>query len=98
MRARIFDDTVVAAFDRPIAGNRNDRMRVDTGGYRCCGHRLKDRVVWRHAEQAARPEIVRVNLEVAGIARKFDAGADDAQWKSKESAQELGDRIFGKVA
>jgi hypothetical protein len=98
MRARIFDDIVVAAFDRPIAGNRDDRMRMDTGGNRCCGHRLEDRVVWRHAKQTARTQVARVDLEVAGIARKFDAGADDAQRESKKPAQELGDRIFSEVA
>ena len=98
MRARIFDDTVIAALDWPIAANRDDRMRMDTRGNRRCGHRLEHRVVGRHAEQAARSEIARVDLEVAGIARKFGAGPDDAQWKSKESAQELGDRIFGKIA
>ena len=84
MRARILDDTVVAAFDRPIAGNRDDRMRMDTGGTRGCGHRLEDRVVWRHAEQAARTQGARVDLEVAGIPREFDAGPDDAQWESKK--------------
>ena len=70
MRARIFDDTVVAALDRPIAFNRDDRMRVDTGSNRRNGHRLQDRVVWRHPEQAARPQIARVDLEVAGVARE----------------------------
>jgi hypothetical protein len=59
---------------------------MDTGGNRRCRHRLEDWVAWRHAEQAARSEIVRVDLEVAGIARKFDARPDDAQWKSEESA------------
>jgi hypothetical protein len=98
MRARIFDDTVVAALDRPIAGNRDDRMCMDTGGNRRCSHRLEHRVVGRHAEQAARSEIVRVDVEVAGIARKFDARPDDAQWKSKEPAQKLGDRILGEIA
>jgi hypothetical protein len=28
----------------------------------------------------------------ASVARKLDAAPDDAQWKSEESAQELGDR------
>src|SRR6516165_5094332 len=98
MRARIFDDTVVAAFDRPIAFNRDDRMRVDTRGNRRCGHRLEDRVVWRHAEQATRSEIARVDLEVAGIAREVGTDLEDAHWKGKEPPQELGDRIFGKIA
>jgi len=54
MRTRILDDTVVAAFDRAVTGNRDDRVRVDAGGNRSRGYRLEDRVVWRHAEQAAR--------------------------------------------
>jgi len=98
MRARILDDTVVAALDRPIAGNRDDRMRMDTWCNRCCRHRLEDRVAGRHAEQAARTEIVGVDLEVAGIARKLRASADDAQWESEKPPQELGDRIFGEIA
>src|SRR6267378_2935514 len=32
MRARIFDDAVVATLDRPAAGNGDDRVCVDTGG------------------------------------------------------------------
>src|SRR5690349_18694155 len=32
MRARILDDTIIAAFDRPVTGNRDDRGRVDTRG------------------------------------------------------------------
>jgi hypothetical protein len=31
MRARILDDTIIAAFDRTVAGNRDDRVRVNTG-------------------------------------------------------------------
>ena len=98
MRARILDDTVVAALDRPVAGNSNDRMRVDAGGNRCRGHRLQDRIVRRHAEQAARSEIAWVDLEIAGIARKFDACLDNAHGEGKKSPQELGDRIFGEIA
>src|SRR5262252_9209252 len=98
MRARILDDTVVAALDRAVAGNRDDRMSVDTGGNRRCGHRLQDRVVWRHAEQAARPQIARVDLEVAGITREVGTELEDAHWKGKKSPQELGDRILGEVA
>ena len=98
MRARILDDTVVAALDRPVAGNSNDRMRVDAGGNRCRGHRLQDRIVRRHAEQAARSEIAWVDLEVADIARKIAADLDDAYRESKKSPQKLGDRIFGEIA
>src|SRR6516164_11005116 len=98
MRARIFDDTVVAALDRAIALNRDDRMRVDTGGNRCCGHRLEDRIVWRHAEQAARSEIARVDFEVTGIAREVGADLEDAHRESEESPQELGDWKFGEIA
>src|SRR5438034_9218928 len=98
MRARIFDDTVVATLDRPAAGNGDDRVCVDTGGNRGRGHRLQDRVVWRHAEQAARSEVTRIDLEVRGIPRKFDAGLDNARRESKKSSQELGDRKFGEIA
>jgi hypothetical protein len=91
MRARILDDTVVAALDGPVAGNSNDRMRVDARGNRRRGHHLQDRIVWRHAEQAARSEIARVDLEVSGIPREFGAGLDDARRESEKSSQELGD-------
>src|SRR5215472_19243240 len=73
MRARIFDDTVIAALDRPTAFNRDDRMRVDTRCNRRCGHRLEYRVVWRHAEQAAQSQFAWVDLEVTGIAREVGA-------------------------
>ena len=85
MRARILDDTVVAALDGPVAGNSNDRMRVDARGNRRRGHRLQDRIVWRYAEQAARSEIAWVDLEIAGIARKFDAGLDNAHGEGEKS-------------
>jgi len=97
MRARIFDDTIVAARDRPVAGNRNDRMSVDAGSYRCRSHRLEDRVVRRHAEQAARSEVAWVDLEVTGIPRKFGGGLDDAHRESEKSTQELSDRIFREI-
>ena len=54
----------VAALNRPVAGNGNDRVCVDTGDNRCRGHRLQDRVVWRHAEQAAGSEATRIDFEV----------------------------------
>jgi len=57
VRARIFDDTVIAVLDRPVAGDRNDRLRVNAGSDRRRSHCLEDRVVRRHAEQAARAEL-----------------------------------------
>ncbi len=91
MRARILDDAVVAALDRPIAGNRDNRMRVNAGSDRRRGHSLNYRVLRRHAEQTARAQAARVDLEVSGIPREFGAGLDDARRESEKSSQELGD-------
>ena len=73
-------------------------MRMDAGGNGRCGHCLEHRVAWGHAEQAARTQAARVDLEVADVARKLYAGPDDAQWKSEESAQKLGDREISGAA
>ena len=78
MRARIFDDAVIAALDRPVAGNRNDRVRVNTGSDRRRGYCLEDWVLWSHTKQAARSEIARVDLEVSGIAGEVGTDLDES--------------------
>src|ERR1700756_2019459 len=98
MRARIFDDTVIAALDRSVAGDRNDRVRMNAGSDRRRSHCLEGWVVRRHAEQAARSELARVDLEVTGIPREIGGGLDDAHWKSKKLPQEFGYRILREIA
>src|SRR5260221_2688781 len=44
MRAAVLDDAIVAALDRPVAVDRDDRMRVDAGDDRHGSHGPDDRV------------------------------------------------------